>query len=300
MCEQKLDKDIENLLVSICIPTYNGEEYLEEALASIKAQTYKNIEVIVSDDDSKDNTLKLVKLFKNQVNYPVTIINHKPKGIGANWNSCIKNANGKFIKFLFQDDILLPTSIEEMVTVFNQKPALGLVACKREFIIEGKPSEEITKWISRYENLQSQFEKYNKLIIIDNSIFARHDFQQSPMNKIGEPSTVMFRKAIVEDVGYFDENLRQILDYVFYYRILKKYSIGIINKPLVKFRIHDKQATNINRNTFINDYDIYKKILYKEFLPLLHQENRKALILKFSKFAKLKKKLKSVARRIFR
>ena len=288
----------EDLMVSICIPTYTGSAFLQEALNSIINQTYKNIEVVISDDASKDNTLKIAKAFKKNAHFPVHIISHKPNGIGANWNNTLKHAKGAYIKFLFQDDVLMPNCIEEMLAVFAQYPKLGLVGCKREFIIESETTAEIKDWINKFKNLQVQFEKTEDITFIDNALFSRKDFTESPMNKIGEPPTVMFKKEIINEVGSFDEKLEQILDYVFYYRILKKYPIAIINKSLVKFRIHKNQATNVNRNKLIADYEIYKKILYREFLPLLHPSHKKKLVLKFSKTARLKKKIKSVLRKL--
>jgi glycosyltransferase involved in cell wall biosynthesis len=89
-----------NSLVSICIPTYNGKKYLNEALESVKSQVYKNIEVIISDDNSTDSTLEICNKFKHEVDFPVYIYSHKPSGIGANWNYIIEKANGDFIKFL--------------------------------------------------------------------------------------------------------------------------------------------------------------------------------------------------------
>ncbi len=289
---KKINLKKNNKLVSICIPTYNGASFLQEALNSVTKQTYNNIEVIISDDASTDNTLQIVKKFKNDVNLPVTIVSHKPNGIGANWNNAIKHANGKFIKFLFQDDVLMPTCVAEMVSVYSQHPHLGLVGCKRDFIMEGEITEEIKDWINKFKNLQVQFEKDESITFIDKTLFSRKDFMDSPMNKIGEPPTVLFKKDILQKVGGFDENLKQILDYVFYYRILKTHPIAIINKPLVKFRIHKDQATNVNRNKPIADYEIYKKILYKKFLPLLHPSYKKKLVLKFSTKAKVKRQLK--------
>lgn len=287
-----------NPLVSICIPTYNGAAYLQDALDSVLNQTYTPIEVIISDDESQDNTLEIAKNFKEKVNFPVAIIIHAPTGIGANWNNSIKHANGEYIKFLFQDDILLPTCVAEMVKTFQKNKNLELVACKRDFIIESNNTSEVKEWIGKYENLQIQFENKNEAItFVDKSLFSQAYFENKPKNKIGEPSAVMFKKSILDAVGYFDESLKQNLDYVFYYRILKKHPIAIINKTLVKFRIHNSQATNVNRKKPIADYEIYKEILYKEFLPLLHPSHKKKLVLKFSKTAQLKKKLKSVLRK---
>lgn len=285
-------------LVSICIPTYNGGAYLAEALNSAASQTYPNVEIVISDDASQDDTLSIVYTFKDKTDIPIRVVHHKPNGIGTNWNNCITHAKGVYIKFLFQDDVLYPMCIEEMVAVFNVYPSLGLVACKRNFIVEGVETEAVKNWIATYRNLQRQFEEDEPVTFIDKSLFGREDFMEMPKNKIGEPPTVLFRKSVINEVGLFDQALKQNLDYVFYYRILKKYPIAIINKPLVKFRIHEKQATNINRNQPITDYQIYKKTLYKEFLSLLHPSHKKKLVLRFSIRAQFKKKIISVFRKL--
>ena len=284
-------------LVSICIPTYNGTLFLQQALDSVKEQTYKNIEVIVSDDHSKDSTLELLRAFQKEVDFPVDIYDHSPSGIGANWNNCIRMAHGEYIKFLFQDDLLHPECIFEMVTFFTENPYIGLVGCKRDIIVEGKINKMIKQWLNVYENLQKQFEVNDKVTFIDKGLFSREDFNVPPLNKIGEPPSVMFRRQIVNEVGYFDEDLEQKLDYVFYYRILKKRSIAIINRSLASFRVHENQATRLNSRKQIPDFKRYNEILYKEFYILLHPTHKKKLALKYSIKAKLINKLQRALRR---
>lgn len=272
-------------LVSICIPTYNGEEFLQEALDSIRIQDYPNLEVVVSDDQSIDATLDIVSRFRESVTFPVKTFSHSPKGIGANWNNSIKGASGTFIKFLFQDDVLQPKCITKMVEKMILQPELGIVACQRDFIVQGKESTVINQWIEKYQNLQEEYEgtSYDKggYYLLDASIFSMSSFDSSPLNKIGEPPTVLFKKSLVKEVGYFREDLKQILDYEFYYRALKRYPILIIKEPLISFRIHDKQATNVNRNSQISDYDLYPEILYKEYYPLLHKTLQESLKRRF-------------------
>jgi glycosyltransferase involved in cell wall biosynthesis len=291
-----------NPLISICIPTYNGSKYLDETMGSIQLQTFQNIEVIVSDDASQDNTLELVEAFKNEVGFPVQIYNHIPSGIGANWNNCIKHATGKYIKFLFQDDVMESGCIEEMVRVLEDRPKVALVASKRDFIIENEmKSLEIQGWIGVYGDLQSHMDlRQQDVSILDKSIFSLKTFYGSPLNKIGEPSVVMFRKSVVDEVGFFREDLKQILDYEYWYRILKKHDVAIINKPLVKFRLHAKQATHVNRNQSIDDYKIYEQILYSQYLKLLHPEVRKRLYLKYHPLPLLKQRIKNKLKRMLK
>ena len=255
-------------LVSICIPTYNGEKYILEALSSVNSQTYKNIEIIISDDNSNDNTLKIVNDFIDISKFPIKIVHHKPNGIGANWNNSLKYASGEFIKFLFQDDILKFNCVYEMVQVLIQNSNIGLVASKREFIYEANYFSDETKvWIKTFGDLQKglNLSSYKGKLIMDKQLFKHSDFFSNPRNKIGEPSTYMFRKKTLKKVGFFREDLKQILDYEFCYRILKKYNIVILEEALVKFRLHQNQETNINRGKSINDYSIYSEIIKKEY-----------------------------------
>lgn len=257
-----------NPLVSICIPTFNGEKFIAEAMESAISQIYPNLEIVVSDDASKDNTLVIIEQFKEKTRIPINIYHHQPNGIGANWNNCIKNAKGEYIKFLFQDDILLPTCIEEMVSVIKKNKKIGLVACKREIKVdESINNDETKKWIENYGDLQHNLKPSNNsnLIIIDAKIFKSDYFFEMPLNKIGEPTTFIFRKELINKVGYFREDLSQILDYEFCCRVLKKHKIAIINNRLIRFRLHINQASNINKIYNADENLKYQYILYKNY-----------------------------------
>ncbi len=287
-------------LVSVCIPTYNGAMYLQEALDSVKNQTYRPIEVIVSDDDSKDDTLEIVSRFRESVNFPVHIHHHKPQGIGANWNNSVELANGEFIKFLFQDDLLRPTSIEKMVDVLQNNPNIGLVSCKRNIIVEeDSMNMQTSEWIATYSNLQSQFDTNlggNYLFTKDS--FKHPDFFITPRNKIGEPSIVLFKKSLFDRVGPFREDLKQVLDYEYWYRILKEMDILVINEELASFRIHGMQATNVNRNKGTKDNKIFRRILYNNYMDFLSADKKRLLRKEFhpaSKvYHKISKKIKKI------
>jgi glycosyltransferase involved in cell wall biosynthesis len=295
-----------NPLISVCLPVYNGEKYLKEALASLSKQTYKNIELIVSDDDSKDHSLLIINEFSKNVNFPVYVYSHLPNGIGGNWNNCIEKANGEYIKFLFQDDVLAPSCIEEMVSAYEEYPNAGLITCKRTFIVDANSNTEATyNWIDTFGDLQINIcENSGSLMVLNKKIFSDIEFLKSPLNKVGEPTTVLFKKEIVKKIGLFDTQLKQILDYEYWYRILKIHDIIVINKPLVQFRIHQGQETNVNRNKRINDYDIYDKILYDKYLVLLHPNVQKRLRSKFSSSYKwicfLKKIIRKIKKKVFK
>jgi glycosyltransferase involved in cell wall biosynthesis len=195
----------EKIVVSVCLPLFNGEEYLHDALLSLKAQTYKHIELIVSDDDSYDNSLRIIEAFKKNVSFPIHVHNHKPSGIGANWNNCIKYANGKFICFLFQDDVFDPEFIEKSVTEIQKNNKTGLVYCKRNFVYQSNNEKHIN-WIKEYGELHKSWENTtinNKQInngrellkdknILKISVSERKAANSFSVNKAKSPSLFLY------------------------------------------------------------------------------------------------------------
>lgn len=105
-------------LVSIIIPTYNRDKYLERALSSAITQSYQNCEIIVCDNGSKDNTKKIVENFQNQYRKKLILyIRHKSNiGPVRNWFSGIEAAQGEYIKILFSDDFLYKNCVKSLVS----------------------------------------------------------------------------------------------------------------------------------------------------------------------------------------
>ncbi|MEZ4802521.1 MAG: glycosyltransferase [Gelidibacter sp.] len=280
---------MDNPLVSICIPTYNGAQFIADAMDSILGQDYDPIEIIVSDDDSKDETLKIIDSYQAKTNFPIRIVRHFPSGIGSNWNNSLQHAQGDYIKFLFQDDVLKPDCIKDMVFVLENNPKIGLVACKRDFIIEGEENDiNFQKWLNTYSNLQKHLNlNYNPVAILDKSFFKSPLFYKQPLNIIGEPSAVMFRRSLINKIGNFREDLKQNLDIEYWFRTLKYTSIGILNKKLIFFRIHSGQATQKNKGAIGNDSKILSKLLYSDYFWLVNKTRQKQLFLRHNSLGKL-------------
>ena len=281
-------------LVSICIPTFNGEAYLDQCLNSAIHQTYKNIEIVVSDDTSSDKTLSIVNSFKEETNIPVHIFSHNPSGIGANWNNCIKQANGDYIKFLFQDDILYPDNIEKLMALMLSKADAGMVYARRRFIYEEK-----TKPISEFERFYGNLHKHWSDIDVKSGFLDgkqylkdRH-FLNAPKNKIGEPTNVLIAKSCFNKVGLFNENLDQALDCEFWYRLMPHYSIGFVDEVLSDFRLHDNQASAINKSKKINEDNALQKIYYNTLIYYLDKSCRWKLKKKYHPLISVLAKVKA-------
>ncbi|GEM_PF-615602 len=258
-------------LVSICIPTYNGEKYLSEALLSALNQTYSNIEIILSDDNSNDNTLSIAKSFKEKSSYPFYIMNHVPSGIGSNWNNCIENANGTYIKFLFQDDFLAPDCVEKMVSAVVEDNRIGLLFCKRKIVTDTNTLDNswYKNWIVTFENLHLSWSNPIKKIQSGRKLLKDPSFFSKPLNKIGEPICTLLHKEKFKQAGLFDTELKQMLDHEAWYRLMKNSYVGFIDEELVSFRLHVHQTSFKNKVGLLNEKELYKKKIFSNLFYLL-------------------------------
>ena len=282
-----------NPLVSICIPTYNGESFIGEAMESAINQTYRPLEIVVSDDSSSDTTLNIVKSFIPKTDIPIRILHHNPSGIGANWNNCIKKSNGDYIKFLFQDDLLKPDCIHSMVKLAIEDKDIGIVFSKRELIVDGD-LKDYAKWIDQFNDLQTGWTKIEK-IQHGRDLLSDIYFLSHPRNKVGEPTAVLLSKAVFNKIGYFNIELKQALDYEFWYRTFKFFKVGYIDCELVAFRLHDEQTTVKNSKTTIPDYQEYPKLVYKNLFWHLNPKLKKKLFFRYNSFGKFLNKFLKIA-----
>ncbi len=251
-------------LVSVGIPTYNGERFIAEAIATIFAQTYPNLELIICDDGSSDQTVAIAQSFQKQANFPINIIVYSNQGLAQNSNNCINNSQGKYIKLLFQDDLLDPNCIELMVEKAEQDPEIGLVFSPRSMFFSDQSEiddylmtvyQEFKDLHQAWANLKSI--QWGQELLADSHLFCH------PINKIGEPSTVLLRKSVFETVKGFDPELNQLVDLDLWWRIFSHFKVGFVNQTLSYFRLHRQQKTYENmQNLEAADANFYYKIYF--------------------------------------
>lgn len=285
-------KSLVNPLVSICIPTFNGQKYVEESLVSALNQTYTNIEIVISDDYSSDGTLEIVNSIRNNSNVPFFIHHHAPNGIGANWNNCVIHAKGNYIKFLFQDDILDPFCIEKMMQVALKDKRIGLVFSRRNFLYPER-NNFVDEMLTNYKELHVHWTNLRSINSGPKLLKECYCLLDTPVNKVGEPTAVLLKKDVFRKVGFFNERLVQVLDYEYWYRVFKYYKIGFIDEELATFRLHDMQASQ--RNVYNNGHDnmLFDKMLYDKLFFQLPFNIQKILFKKYNKFYKLFKQMKN-------
>lgn len=163
-----------NPLVSIVVITYNSADFVIETLESAKSQTYKNIELIISDDSSKDNTLEVCEkwLAENKNEFVSSTIVRAPKnsGIPANCNRGINAANGEWIKIIAGDDILLPGCIQDNINFTSTNQGAKIVFSNLVAFLDQTDPKEIVGTIKPqnpafWSSLTSPEEQYKEMLI---------------------------------------------------------------------------------------------------------------------------------------
>ena len=229
-----------NPLVSIIIPVYNGEDYINDSIKSALEQTYKNIEIIVIDDGSTDKTKKICESFKNKIKY----IFKENGGVSTALNLGIKESKGEYISWLSHDDLYKPSKIELEI-------------------------KELVKCPNKNTIVFSNFDLING----DGIIFSRTDhtaFYDKEELTCGimpvimgavNGCTTLINKECFNECGLFDEKLKTVQDYDMWLRLFSKYPSIFIDKHLVQYRIHENQGTNTYKDRFEIEDNFWLKVI---------------------------------------
>ncbi|MGB3240956.1 MAG: glycosyltransferase [Geitlerinemataceae cyanobacterium] len=293
--DSKHKTNIQYPLVSLCIPTYNGANYISDTIQSAISQSYPNIEIILSDDDSDDNTMLISQKLISKSSIKFSIFSHSTYGLVKNWNFCLTKAKGKYIKFLHQDDILEPECVEKLVEIAEKDEKVGLVFSPRGILMsEGAEREFVC--LDNYKNGQNLYTGWKELEEIQpgQKLLSQPDVLDSPINKIGEPTTVLIRKDVFNNIGDFDPELPQLVDVEMWLRILSQYKVGFINRTLSHWRLHPQQQSCQNfknpKTPFTLDLlKLYDKILNNPNYPPVLREKAQ------QKYSQLNQKLDRTA-----
>jgi glycosyltransferase involved in cell wall biosynthesis len=236
-------------LVSVIIPTYNRAELVPAAVRSVLEQSYRNIEVIVVDDGSADDTRKVLEPFRNNLRYLFT----KNSGPAHARNTGMKAARGEYIAFLDSDDLYLPYKIELQVSFMETHGEVGMVCTEvsgfnnvgffEEYHL--KSFHQIYKRLNwAYEDVfQTQGEFTCASIAQPMHYYIGDIFRHVLRGPVVISTTMLFPRRILGDVGYQNEGYRVAEEYEMVVRICKRYKVGFINHPTYLYRYHGDQIS---------------------------------------------------------
>ncbi len=211
-----------NPKVTIVIPVYNGKEYLKSAIDSALSQTYRNIEVIVVNDGSKDNSKEIALSYGDKIKY----YEKENGGVSTVLNLAIKNMTGDFFSWLSHDDLYYPEKVEYQIKYLEEQTQSNIILYSDYDLID-KKGKIFSQGIKNHQLLERKPE---------------YALLRGDINGI----TLLIPKEAFEKCGLFDETLRTTQDYELWMRMINKYNFVHIPTILASSRVHQQQQTSIN------------------------------------------------------
>jgi glycosyltransferase involved in cell wall biosynthesis len=209
-------------LISIIMPAHNASKFLCEAIDSVLGQTYKNIELIICNDASTDDTQQIIDKYQldSRVKY---ISNVENEGISSSINKCIGLSNGKFIARMDADDIMAPNRLSLQVKYLLEHDDIYMLGGAIELINKNGDILKKRKYPLDHEKIVKTF------------------FYYSPFCN----PCLIFRKEVFQEVGLYNSNLDGAEDLDLIARIIVKFKTANLNEILLKFRIHGSSISEV-------------------------------------------------------
>ncbi len=233
--------------VSVCIPAYNSCEFIGKTIESVLKQTLSDFELIICDDASSDGTREVIRqyqdprirLIENQVNL----------GAEKNWSLATSFARAPYIKLLCGDDVLYPDCLARQVSMLDSPAhaSAAMICCTRD-IIDPDGKVIFARRGIHFDGIMSSSKAIRMLV-------------RSGTNPIGEPLTTMYRKAVADKIGMFDNSLPYCIDIDYWMRLLMHGNLLVSSEPLGAFRISLRAAsTTLRRQQWMDMYAFYCRL----------------------------------------
>ena len=223
-----------NTLVSVLLSTYNSEESIGESIESLLSQTYKNLEILISDDGSTDSTKEICKKIQLKDERILFSSNKKNIGLTKSLNNLAQKASGSLIARHDADDISLPYRIEEQIQ-FMKKKKLDAVTTRSLVKQNNKKRPGISFYIP------------DKLLINRKNPFIH--------------GTLIIKKNVFQEIGYYDERFYYAQDYKLFYDLLNKgYKVKTLNKALYILNTENNiSSENLEKQNYYADCVRFRK-----------------------------------------
>ncbi|AXQ20982.1 glycosyltransferase [Acinetobacter wuhouensis] len=258
-------------MISIIIPNYNHYDYLEERLDSVFSQTYLNYEVIILDDCSTDNSLKILSRYKDHPKVSHFIVNKVNSGsVFKQWNKGIELAQGELIWIAESDDIASYDFLEKMVHSFDKYAKVVLAYCQSKKI--NSSGEIFGDWVA-HTDLNGQNKHTDDFHMGGGEFIEKYMLDQ---NSIPNASGVIFKKSIYQLVGGPLTELRTVGDWNVWVKILTQGEIFFCAEKMNFFRMHDSSCVALsNKNDKRANIILMHLNMYENLFDFFHKNNFK-------------------------
>lgn len=221
--------------ISIITPSYNQGKFIRQTIESVLSQNYPNLEYIVMDGGSTDETISILKEYEGKIKW----FSQKDKGQSDAINKGLKMATSDIVAWLNSDDYYMPGTLEKVGSYFAKHTEVQWVT--GDYKIVDEQGKEIQSYVRIYKNILRALPFRPTLYIA---------------NYINQPSTFWRRKLLYE-VGYINEQYHLCMDYDYWLRIYSKYPLSTLSGPLSAFRIHStSKGKQLYAKQFEEEYDV--------------------------------------------
>lgn len=209
------------LIVSVCIPVYNGAAFIAEAVESVLAQTFADFELIVLDNASTDETPLILRQFNDS---RLRVIRHESNiGATANFNASLREARGEWVKILCADDLLYPDCLKRQLSGVESSKGVVMFCCARD-IIDANGHRWMSRGFLGRSGILSGSEAIRRTVRAGTNLF-------------GEPATVLLHRETALRAGGFDPAWRFATDLDLWVRILQHGKLFADSAALCAFRV---------------------------------------------------------------
>jgi glycosyltransferase involved in cell wall biosynthesis len=248
--------------ISVIIPAYNSASYLSDAVESVLNQSFQDFEIIIIDDGSTDNTKEIAEKYIQKHGNKIRYFYQGNKGVGAARNKGIEESKGEYIAFLDSDDILLPESLIRRQGFLSDYPEASLVFTDY-YLMAGRYDSINTPQLLE-KNFLNSFKKEilakkdDEIIFNQNFYYKYFEFSPRPI----WTCAVMMRKDIIDNVGLFRTDIQIAEDNDYWPKVIRKYKVGFINRPLSCYRHFYSNLTKQTENYNLNEIKIFTELYF--------------------------------------
>ncbi|MGA2549364.1 MAG: glycosyltransferase [Burkholderiaceae bacterium] len=275
-------------MVTVALPVYNGARELAQAIDSVLAQTYSDVELLVVDDGSTDGTWELLQTYGDRIHS----IRQKNAGLAAARNAALRQARGEFVALMDHDDICAPERLAIQVALMRAHPEIGL--CCSDFGAFDSTGPIADSYIGQYYSscapeLGGPLSKYAKADTLEIASYLPAPRPATESVKVAfgnvydamahgnfaHPPTVMVRASVLQVAGGFDPEARSATDWDWLVRVARVTQFGYVERPLLQYRRSDTQMSSHKPRDSLDGLHVYQRSCARD--PELVRRNRASL-----------------------
>lgn len=236
--------------ITLITPSYNQGAFIEETIQSVLSQDYPDLEYLVIDGGSTDQTLGILQKYDRHLDW----VSESDRGQSHAINKGMQRASGDILAYLNSDDLFTPGALLEVGRFFRDHPQSYWLTGKCRTI--DSSGDEIRRATTQYKNLWLHTHSYTVL---------------SVLNYISQPAT-FWRKEVVASLGYFDERWYYAMDYDYWLRLGKHYRLWFLNEYLACFRVHaSSKGRSSTQAQFADEVQVARRHVSSRGILALHE-----------------------------